>query len=111
MRMKSLVSTENATGAKQWIQSILVVLFALPFAGVGVFMAGWVVRDVWTYNKIQSWEATPATLLEAELKGEGSQRATARYRYEVDGKERSFEVKSLISWRGEWYVVHLSGFK
>ena len=85
MRMKSLASTENATGAKQWIQSILVVLFALPFAGVGVFMAGWVVRDVWTYNTIQSWEATPATLLEAELKGEGSQRATARYRYEVDG--------------------------
>lgn len=31
--------------------------------------------------------------------------------YEVDGKERSLEVTSLISWRGEWYVVHLSGFK
>ncbi|WP_172991788.1 DUF3592 domain-containing protein [Lacipirellula parvula] len=83
--MKSLVSTENATGVKQWMQSILVILFALPFAGVGVFMAGWVVRDVWTYNAIQSWQATPAMLLETELKGTGSQRATARYRYEVDG--------------------------
>jgi hypothetical protein len=31
--------------------------------------------------------------------------------YEVDGKERSFDVSSLISWRGEWYVVHLTGFK
>jgi hypothetical protein len=31
--------------------------------------------------------------------------------YEIDGKERSLEVTSLISWRGEWYVVHLSGFK
>lgn len=31
--------------------------------------------------------------------------------YEVDGKEKSLEVTSLISWRGEWYVVHLSGFK
>ena len=31
--------------------------------------------------------------------------------YEVDGKERSFDVTSLISWRGEWYVVHLTGFK
>lgn len=31
--------------------------------------------------------------------------------YEVDGKERNLEVTSLISWRGEWYVVHLSGFK
>jgi hypothetical protein len=31
--------------------------------------------------------------------------------YEVDGKQRSFDVTSLISWRGEWYVVHLAGFK
>ncbi|MCL2725023.1 MAG: hypothetical protein FWD69_11365 [Polyangiaceae bacterium] len=31
--------------------------------------------------------------------------------YDVDHKERSFDVSSLISWRGEWYVVHLSGFK
>lgn len=31
--------------------------------------------------------------------------------YEVGGKERSLPVTSLISWRGEWYVVHLSGFK
>lgn len=26
-------------------------------------------------------------------------------------KERSFEITSMISWRGEWYVVHLHGFK
>lgn len=31
--------------------------------------------------------------------------------YDVGGKERSFEISSLISWRGEWYVVHLTGFK
>jgi len=31
--------------------------------------------------------------------------------YEVDGKERSMEISSLISWRGDWYVVHLTGFK
>jgi len=31
--------------------------------------------------------------------------------YEIDGKEKSFDVSSLISWRGEWYVVHLTGFK
>ena len=27
------------------------------------------------------------------------------------GKERHFEITSMISWRGEWYVVHLHGFK
>jgi hypothetical protein len=26
-------------------------------------------------------------------------------------KERSLELTSMISWRGEWYVVHLHGFK
>lgn len=31
--------------------------------------------------------------------------------YELDGKERTFDISSLISWRGEWYVVHLTGFK
>ena len=35
----------------------------------------------------------------------------SRLRYEVNGEGRSFEVKSLISWRGEWYVVHLSAIK
>jgi hypothetical protein len=27
------------------------------------------------------------------------------------GREQSFELTSMISWRGEWYVVHLNGFK
>ena len=31
----------------------------------------------------------------------------ARVVYQVDGAERSFGIASLISWRGEWYVVHL----
>jgi len=28
-----------------------------------------------------------------------------------DAREVSLEVTSMISWRGEWYVVHLHGFK
>jgi hypothetical protein len=35
----------------------------------------------------------------------------SRLVYEVDGKERALDISSLISWRGEWYVVHLTGFK
>jgi hypothetical protein len=31
-------------------------------------------------------------------------------RYAVDGVEKTIDVTSLISWRGEWYVVHLTGF-
>jgi hypothetical protein len=35
----------------------------------------------------------------------------SRLRYEIDGTARTFDVKSLISWRGDWYVVHLSAIK
>jgi hypothetical protein len=38
----------------------------------------------------------------------------SKLRYEDAGDAggwRTFEVKSLISWRGEWYVVHLSAIK
>jgi hypothetical protein len=34
----------------------------------------------------------------------------SRLRFTVEGRERSIPISSLISWRGEWYVVHLSGF-
>jgi hypothetical protein len=30
-----------------------------------------------------------------------------RVGYVVDGRAESFEITSMISWRGEWYVVHL----
>jgi len=28
-----------------------------------------------------------------------------------DGNQKQLELTSMISWRGEWYVVHLKGFK
>jgi hypothetical protein len=33
--------------------------------------------------------------------------ANARLVYEFGGQVRSFGIASLISWRGQWYVVHL----
>ena len=35
----------------------------------------------------------------------------SRLHYEIDGNDKFFEVASLISWRGEWYVVHLNSIK
>ncbi|HXX66040.1 MAG TPA: hypothetical protein VEK07_02600 [Polyangiaceae bacterium] len=35
----------------------------------------------------------------------------SRLRYTVEDTEHTFDVKSLISWRGDWYVVHLSAIK
>jgi hypothetical protein len=37
-------------------------------------------------------------------------RSRVRYR-DAAGAEKKFELTSLISWRGEWFVVHLDGFK
>ena len=34
-----------------------------------------------------------------------------RIHWEADGHAHTFEISSLISWRGEWFVVHLTGFK
>ena len=31
--------------------------------------------------------------------------------YQVDGQTGSFPVTSMISWRGEWYVVHLASIR
>jgi len=33
--------------------------------------------------------------------------AHSRVVYQEDGQTRSFGIASMISWRGEWYVVHL----
>jgi len=42
------------------------------------------------YNKGSYWRVYGSTL-----------------NYTVDGQSRSFPLTSLISWRGQWYVVHL----
>lgn len=33
--------------------------------------------------------------------------SNARVRYAVAGRQRSYAISSMISWRGQWYVVHL----
>jgi hypothetical protein len=33
------------------------------------------------------------------------------YYQDAQGRERQLGITSFISWRGEWYVVHLNGFK
>jgi hypothetical protein len=35
----------------------------------------------------------------------------SRLHYAIDDAPHALEVKSLISWRGEWYVVHLSAIQ
>lgn len=46
------------------------------------------------YNQLSYWRVYGTTL-----------------QYQVDGRTGSFPVTSLISWRGEWYVVHLGAIR
>lgn len=61
------------------------------FEGIDVPVAAaqWI-KPGGEYNKIGYWRVYGTTL-----------------RYSVDGREATLPVYSLISWRGEWYVVHL----
>lgn len=67
------------------------VVFALPFAGVGVGVAIWMFVTLFHCWAAQSWTETPATILEARLesvrgsKGSMTYRSTARYLYMFGG--------------------------
>lgn len=74
--------------------SWFLVLFSLPFAGVGVFMAGLTFRTVAEARRMSAWPETPARILESRLEeqqGDDSTtwKATARYEYFVG--ERRYE--------------------
>ncbi len=67
------------------------LLFALPFAGVGVFMTGLTLWTVLQYVEAQQWKEVPATILHAELeehRGDDSTtyQVVARYRYSYLGR-------------------------
>jgi hypothetical protein len=70
--------------------SLGVAAGSATFTGVTVPNAAeWIVPGV-EYNKGSYWRVYGT-----------------RVSYTVAGRPESFEVSSLISWRGEWYVVHL----
>ncbi|MDH3718076.1 MAG: DUF3592 domain-containing protein [Planctomycetota bacterium] len=71
---------------------LFLILFALPFAGIGVFATVMVARALWTWNDMRSWVPRPATILHAELetrRGDDSSSylAIARYEYEFKGRK------------------------
>jgi hypothetical protein len=84
-------------------------------------------RDVRDYHKALGRDAEHAELIGVEVPEarvqwmkpgkEGNRigyfrvlRSQLRFRL-PSGKERALELTSMISWRGEWYVVHLHGFE
>lgn len=71
-------------------QAGCLILFSLPFALVGLAMAGVLAWSFWDYTRMQSWEQVPAIILKAELESHRgddstSYKATASYSYEYNG--------------------------
>jgi len=67
------------------------ILFALPFAGVGVAMLVLLAWTLLEWSAVRRWEAVPARIVRAELEthlsdDSTSYKATAEYRYEFGGK-------------------------
>jgi hypothetical protein len=82
----------------QDVESLQAALGANPeaatFTGVTVPSAAqWILPGV-EYNKGSYWRVYGTTVT-----------------YTVGGESRSFPITSMISWRGEWYVVHLSAIR
>ncbi len=84
-------------------------------------------RDVREYHKALGKDAEHAQFLGVEVPEERAQwmkpgkegnrlgyfrvlRSRLRFKLAA-GTDKTFELTSLISWRGEWYVVHLHGFE
>jgi hypothetical protein len=67
------------------------MLFAIPFAAVGVGMAGCTGHNVLEFHRMQAWVEVPAEIIEAKLEIDHDSdsgkayRATAKYKYQFNG--------------------------
>ena len=80
-------SPKPATPRKQTSPGCL-MLFALPFAGVGVFMTLLIGRTLWHAREAAGWREVPAMIQSVESHGSGENAVETRatYKYEVDGR-------------------------
>ncbi|QDT71235.1 DUF3592 domain-containing protein [Lacipirellula limnantheis] len=88
---KQSTSSTSKQKSTSLFGALFLILFALPFAGIGLYKGRECFREFWAYRQAQSWREAPATLLKAETKEfDGDDcttfRATASYRYEFDGR-------------------------
>ena len=59
------------------------ILFALPFAAVGTFVAYLAASMIWTWARAQTWEETPARIVHAELHTSSDSDGGTTYRVEA----------------------------
>jgi hypothetical protein len=91
----------NPKNTSSTLPSGCIVLFALPFAAVGVGMGVWLASTIFTYLSAQSWVETPARIVRTELKRHPGKsttyEATADYVYEFGGDKHTGHRVGLSS--------------
>lgn len=68
------------------------ILFGLPFAGVGVVMAWLLFSTLVSWHSMRSWVETPARIVSADLEADSGDdgttyRCTAKYTYDYGGRQ------------------------
>jgi hypothetical protein len=72
--------------------SLFIRLFSLPFLAFGLFMLGWMIKDLSTWYRVQSWVEVPAKILSVNLKthhdhdGATTYEVLATYSYQFEGE-------------------------
>jgi hypothetical protein len=81
----------NVKRSSSALGSGCLILFALPFAAVGVGVGVWLASTLLTYLSARSWVETPAQIIRTDLKvsrGKStSYQVTAEYAYEFGGRK------------------------
>ncbi len=95
------------TSPNRQMNSGCLFLFCLPFAGVGVFMLGWLAVTLATHLEMKHWEEVPAFIQKTELKKSTSTdsdghtsttfQTTATYTYEFGDRHYTSSKVSLHS--------------
>jgi hypothetical protein len=86
------MTTGNRLTSNPRLIGAFLLVFSLPFIGVGVWLSIEFGSTIGAYRAAQSWEEVPAHILDVAMQnvdsGEGmSYKTTARYVYEYKGRE------------------------
>jgi hypothetical protein len=83
--------------------SVVLLVFALPFAGIGVWTGSRLAATVTAYHAAQQWEETPARIILVEFKHEDTGEGITSWvkcLYEYDYQGRQYQGKRVSLHRG-----------
>lgn len=91
-------SNASLTPAQQRMGAGCLMLFSLPFIGVGIFATWMVASSLLDYQRMQRWESCPAVITELEkVHGDDTVGIRAKYTYRYRGAEYQGDRVAIYS--------------